>query len=610
MFTMPETLDGLSLPEITELRAAAVAAANELNALADDVITAEQTTELIALIDNVGTLSDRVTELEGSEATAAQLAAARAKLADLGKDDAGTEGADADADAADADAEGADADADAEGADAEKRELIVASAAGGAAPAGRTFTQRVADKNVVSGRNEIERDVNRILEQSKGKELAITAAANIGGFSSGETLNFTQLAEAYAKRGKTFASRIENGQRRMSGRKMLSRQARTRSGLSDAAERYSVARLAKPDNAFQITQGMSSQGAWDVIMKAAAEGRLKGNSLTAAGGWCAPSEIIFGFLELETAEGIMSMPEIGAPRGGIQFTKGPQLGDLLIDTDLGWVMTEAQAEAGGFTKPVFDIECPDWDEVRMDAVGWALRAGLLTNTTYPELLRRYLALALIVHARRMNKLTIDRTRALITQTMTLASVGAVPSATADFLDAIELGAMRIREQFSMGLNATVEGKFPLWARMVVRSDLSRRTGVDMLSVSNRQIDGWFSERQISPEFVRDYQPINGGATTVEGGTGNWTTMPTKIEFMLYPAGSYVRIAEDVMDLDTVYDQDNLTKNQFLAAFFEEGFNIVNTGANGVKVTVALPNRFGVTGAAIIGDLANDALVTP
>lgn len=74
MFTMPETLDGLSLPEITELRAAAVAAANELNALADDVITAEQTTELITLIDHVGTLSDRVTELEGSEATAAQLA--------------------------------------------------------------------------------------------------------------------------------------------------------------------------------------------------------------------------------------------------------------------------------------------------------------------------------------------------------------------------------------------------------------------------------------------------------------------------------------------------------------------------------------------------------
>lgn len=605
-FQMPETLDGLSLPEVIELRNAAVAEANELNALADDVITAEQTTELITLIDHVGSLGDRVEALEGSEATAAQLAAARAKLADLGKDDAGTEGA-GDEDAEDADAEDADAE-DAEGAD--KRELIVASAAGGATPAGRTFTQRVADRNIVTGRDEVERDVNRILEQAKGNALSITAAANIGGFSSGEALDFDQLAEAFAKRGKNFASRIENGQRRMNGRKALSRQSRRTYGLSEAAERYGVARLAKPENEFAISEGMSAQAAWSMIMKAASESRLKGKSLTAAGGWCSPSEIVFGFLELETAEGLMTIPEIGAPRGGIQFTKGPTLGDLLTEATLGWTMTEAQAEAGSFTKPVFDIECPDWDEVRMDAVGWALRAGLLTNTTYPELLRRYLALALIVHARRMNKLTIDRVRASITTSMTLASVGAVPSATADFLDAVELGAMRIREQFSMGLNATVEGKFPIWARMIVRSDLSRRTGVDMLSVSNQQVDRWFSDRQISPEFVRDYQPINGGAVTVEGGTAGWTTMPTKVEFMLYPAGSYVRLAEGVIDLDTVYDQDNLTKNQFLASFFEEGFNIANTGAEGVKVTVALPNRFGVTGAAIIGDLANDALVTP
>ena len=263
-------------------------------------------------------------------------------------------------------------------------------------------------------------------------------------------------------------------------------------------------------------------------------------------------------------------------------------------------MTEAEAEAGTFTKPVFDIDCPPWTEVRMDAVGYALRAGLLTNATFPELLRRYLALALIVHARRMNKLTIDRIRAAITDTMTLASVGAVPSVTADLLDAVELGATRIREQYSMGLKSTVEAIFPLWVKMVVRSDLSRRNGVDMLSVTDAQIEGWFKQRQIAPQFVRDYQPINNGLVTVEGGTNAWTTMPTQVEFSLYPAGSYARLSEDVIDLDTVYDQDNLTKNQFMAAFYEEGFGIANTGASGVKVTVLLPNRFGATGFQTVG----------
>ncbi|QUE25321.1 major capsid hexamer protein [Microbacterium phage Fizzles] len=610
MFVMPETLDGLTLDEVRALRDAAIAEATPLNELADDKITPEQTKQLLDLVNHVGTLSDKVAVLEVTEATAEQLAAARAALAKATEPKAGEEETEEGAEKTEgAESEEDEETEDKEGAEAEGRELIIASGAKNV-PAGRTFGQRVADKGIITGRNEAERDVERILAQAKSNALSITAAANIGGYSSGEGLTFDQLADAFVKRSKNFASRIEQGQRRMNGRKALSRQSRRMYGLTDNVERYGVARLAKPENAFTISEGMSAQAAWSMIMKAASESRLPGQSLTAAGGWCSPSEIVFGFLELETAEGLMTIPEIGAPRGGIQFTKGPQLGDLLNEATLGWTMTEAQAEAGSFTKPVFDIECPDWDEVRMDAVGWALRAGLLTNTTYPELLRRYLALALIVHARRMNKLTIDRVRAAITTSMTLASVGEVPSATADFLDAVELGAMRIREQFSMGLNATVEGKFPIWARMVVRSDLSRRTGVDFLSVSNQQIDRWFSDRQISPEFVRDYQPINGGALTVEGGTAGWTTMPNKVEFMLYPAGSYVRLAEGVIDLDAVYDQDNLTKNQFLASFFEEGFNIANTGANGVKVTVALPNRFGVTGAAIIGDLANDALVTP
>jgi hypothetical protein len=57
---------------------------------------------------------------------------------------------------------------------------------------------------------------------------------------------------------------------------------------------------------------------------------------------------------------------------------------------------------------------------------------------------------------------------------------------------------------------------------------------------------------------------------------------------------------DRLDVDTVYDTDNLTKNQFLAAFFEEGFGIANTGASGVKCTVALDKVNGYSGYPGIG----------
>lgn len=589
-FKMPETLEGLTLEKITKLYSEAIARATELNAIPDDKITAEQSAELIELVGHVDTIATERERITAEETAAAQkLADARAAIAKAAEAEAGEgegegDGTEGDGTEGEGDGDGADSEGEGEGAEATaaEKEAVLASAR-------RTSRGSFASK---ASRTKPEEKP----EPVKPQGLSITAAANIKGFDSGSEIDgFGKLAEAYANRALSFAN---GGIGPRSGRKSLANVSYEGVALSDTAQRFSVATLHKPENEFDI-QGKSAQESYDMIMAAARESRLPGGSLVAAGGWCAPSEQIWGFLELETADGLLSIGEVNAARGGIQFTKGPQLGELLIDPTLGFVQTEAEAEAGEL-KPIFDIECPDWDEVRIDAVGYALRAGLLTNSAYPELLRRYLQLATIVHARRMNKLTIDRISASIGAATAFTPVGAVPSSTADLLTSIELNAMRIREQYSMGLNATVEGVFPLWVQMVVRSDLSRRTGVELLSVTDEQIRAWFTQRKINAQFVRDYQGISNAALTTLGGTAGWTAVPNKLEYMLYPAGSYVRLGTDVIDLDTVYDTDNLTKNQFLAAFFEEGFGIANTGGSGVKVSLSLPNVFGATGYPGIG----------
>lgn len=591
-FKMPESLEDLDRKAIAALLEAATTEAHEINAIADDKITAEQSADLIELIGHMDKLAEREEQLAEAEApTAEDLAAARARL-QAPADDKGDDDEDGDDDSEDGD----DEDAEAKVEVVEEKEPVLA---GGSArkPAKRSFAAKVADKTDTTPDT-----VDPKLELAT-KALTITASANIKGFESGQRIDsFGQLAVAYAERSKAFAG----------GGSMGRRKAKPKAGnysgatLSKNAQRFSVASLAKPNNEFSIGEKAGAQEIYDTVMAAASEGRLEGGSLVAAGGWCSPSEIVYGFLEIESADGLLSVPEVGANRGGIQFTKGPQLGELLIEANLGFVQTEAEAEAGE-VKPVFDIECPDWDEVRMDAVGYAIRAGLLTNATFPELLRRYLALGLVVHARRMNKLTIDRILALMPAAVTFAPVGAQPSATADLLSAIELRALQIREQYSMSLNSTVEGIFPLWTLAVVRADLSRRLGVDnFLSVSDAQITQWFRERKVNAQFVRDYQGINSGAANTAGGTGAWTRFPDKVEFALYPAGSYVKLATDVIDLDTVYDTDDLTKNQFMAAFFEEGFGIANTGASGLRTVVGLPNLYGSVGYPSIGALANVA----
>jgi hypothetical protein len=582
-FQMPEKLDGLDLDAISKLLAEATAEAHELNAIADDKISAEESAELIKLIGHMDVLAGREDELKAEAApTAEELAAARARLAAPAEEVVVEDPAAAAEVVAEAEAVVAEAEAE--------KEAVVASAT--KPTPRRSFAAKVAETAP-----EPEADP---VDEARSRSLSITASANIKGFESGAQINgFDELAKAYVARGQAFAG---GGTRGRAGRKSIKKGSYAGVQLSPQAQRFSVASLTKPENEFTIEEKDSAERQYEVIMAAAKEQRLGGGSLVAAGGWCAPSEQVYGFLELETADGLLSVPEINARRGGIQFTKGPQLGDLLLEANLGFIQTEAEAEAGE-VKPVFDIECPDWDDVRMDAAGYAIRAGLLTNAAYPELIRRYLGLGLIVHARRMNALTIARIAAAITQTSTFAPVGTpagVYSATSDVLAAVELGALRIREQYSMALNATVEGVFPIWLHAVIRSELSRRTGVELINVTDQMITAWFAARKVNAQFVRDYQSINSGVATAAGGTAGWTRFPDKVEFLLYPAGAFVKLATDVIDLDTVYDTDDLTQNQFMAAFFEEGFGIANTGGSGVKMTVGLNNVNGVTGAAHIG----------
>lgn len=585
-FKMPESLEGLTLDEITELHEGALAEAQELNKIADDKITPEESARLIELVGNLGAIADVKETLEAEvNAEAEALAAARAALAAPEDEEKADEKAD---DKADEDkAEGkADEKVDS------KKELIEAGGAPAKSRKFGSFATKVGKTDPAEDPGKGDDD-----DQPKRSDaIKIEASANVPGFNSGAEMDFDELAVAYAKRARQFAG----GGGRTKSTKGVGDVDYGGTKLSKGMQRYGVATLIKPENEFTITEKMSAEDQFDLIKRASNERRLGTQGLVAAGGWCAPSDRIYGFLELETAEGLLDLPEINAPRGGIQFTKGPQLGTLLTEANLGFVQTEAQAEAGT-VKPIFDITCPAWTDVRMDAVGYAIRAGLLTDAAYPELLRRYLSLGLVVHARRLNKLAIDRISALIGAATVFAPVnGTAYSSVSDFLSAVELNAMRVRETYAMGLNATVEGVFPLWTQAILRSDISRRSGIGEFNVTDQMITSWLAARKVKAQFVRDYQPINNGAATTAGGTAAWTRWPDKVEFMLYPAGSYVRLATDVIDLDTVYDTDNLTKNQFLAAFFEEGFGIANTGASGVKVQVGTNNLNGLSGFHGIG----------
>jgi hypothetical protein len=559
MFEMPATFEGLDLDALRALSAEAVTEAREILANDDADLTDEQIAQAEALMGHSATIDAEVTVREvAAEERTARLSALRESATEPEPASDATE-----EEPEETPEEEADEEEDSEDALITEKEVVVASAP---KPQPRR-TVAVAQKNA------------REVDVPKPAAAVLVAAANVPGFNTGEELvDLDRVAEAFLARSRAFGQGQQNGQKDFTPGVF---------GMSKDAQRFGVARIRKPENEFTTGMDKPLDEQFQTVMAAAKESRLPGGNLVAAGGWCAPSETLYDFCSLETTEGLLSIPEVTARRGGINFTKGPDFAALLADADFGFIQTEAEAEAGT-VKPCYAVECPPFTEVRLDAIGFCITAGILTNAAYPELVRRVLELAVVGQARRLNAATIQRISTIVGAAVDHAEIGAT---TSDVLDALDLQATRLRYMYSMSPTATIEVILPLWAKNIIKSDLSRRTGVDLLSVSDQDVNRYLGARNLSAQFVYDYQNISSTST------GAWTSWPDTLEAILYPAGAFVRLTNDVIDLDTVYDHANLVTNTYTAAFFEEGFAIANTCGSGVKVSIDVSCLAGNSGAA-------------
>ena len=363
-------------------------------------------------------------------------------------------------------------------------------------------------------------------------------------------------------------------------------------------QQYSVA-LIKNQHDPELTIGSSDPMLVDSILKRAKdEHRLPGGSLVASGGWCAPSEILYDLCELESNDGLVSLPEIGVSRGGIQVTPGPDFAALYAGS--GFIYTAAQDISGTYAvgadrvgtgsagdKPCYTVPCPSFTDYRLNTAGVCLNAGLLQQRGYPEVIARTVRGALVAHNHRVSGQVIA---AMVTGSTAVSAVTATAGTAAPLLKAIDLQAEHYKYTNRLARNTTLEAVFPYWLRGAIRSDLALRTGVDMLAVTDAQITTWFAERGISAQYVYDWQPLTGAA-------GSFTEWPSTAIFLLYAAGTWVKGTSDVITVDTLYDSANLGKNNYTALFTEEGWLVAKTCSDSRVITVPVCGN-GATGAPI------------
>ena len=596
---IPENLTDLSAEALGDLRSKAVDAFQTLYA------TGEFTDEDLATL---GTLTDGIeglsAEISAREQAAAERASKAAELAaKVGADKPADDSKPAPADDDEDDAPADDAD-DSDDAPAEKKadaaedeaerqaaEKKATAAAADVEPAAEIDAETEAVTAAaprgpikLSGiRRHVHTPAPAITEETSVEDTAKArlTVADVPGFAADSDASFEDLAVALDRRLQGFNSGAYAAAAR-AGRAM--------------SERHSLAAVRKH---FDERATVSSPESADAAMAFAVnEKNLPGGSLVAAGGWCAPSETVYDLIEDESRDGLISLPEINVTRGGIKFTKGPKFADLYAAPSFNF--TEEEAKAGKYAptsatdptnkvgpKPVYSVPCTDFEDVRLSAAGLHIQANLLQQRGYPELVARTIRGALVAHEHKMSERIIaSMERQSTAVSMDAGQIGAA----APILTAIELQVEHYRYAQRLSRSTTLEAVFPYWVHGAIRTDLSRREGVDLIDINDARIDAWFRSRGVNPQFVYDWQALTGDASAFKA----WGA---SLKFLLYSAGTFVKGGQDVITLDTVYDSTLLGQNDYTALFTEEGYLVAKRGHDARVVTVPL-NPNGGTGTGI------------
>ncbi len=481
----------------------------------------------------------------------------------------------------------------------------VTAARPGRTPSVRTVAQRTPNAPAVPA-------------QSAPRVFAsMTAAADVPGFAAGQPLDrFSLAAEAVAARLERYPSAPSARSTRhidMSRRPVEvydpdspARRLEIRNFARHGAVQFRrefPEELRIVDNGrdgYQIAEyaAMQSRLPGGSLIASAQAAVAAGRSLTAAAGWCAPSETIYDLVELETMDGMLDTPELQASRGGFQIpTNGGPLFSAIwsgIGSSGDTHLTEAEV-ISDTNKVCYEIPCPSFEDVRLGVDYVCLTGGLLQRRGYPEVVARFSRGAMVALAHKINMGVIAAIVADSGSAVVVPADANGDDAISGVLSAVDLAITDMKYRARMGFNATMEVVLPMWVLTQLRAAATRRRGVDMVSITDAEIMAWFAQRNAVPRFVYDWQDqYSGGGGTTPGGSSALTALPQTVQFLVYPAGTWVKAVQDVVSLDTIYDSTKLATNEYTAIFAEDGWAMLQMTPY-TKLYTAIADPSGVTG---------------
>lgn len=325
------------------------------------------------------------------------------------------------------------------------------------------------------------------------------------------------------------------------------------------------------------------------IERATNQSNLPNGSLIAAGGWCAPSEQLYDFCDVPDAVDLISLPEITINRGGIRWPVEPDLTGIFDSFQFFFTEPELEAVDGEQNptaiKECVSIPCPDdFEEIRLNAVGYCVEAGILQTQGWPELITWFMQQLVAEHLRAISRRTILDIVAG-SGAPKLIAAGNVFGTVSALLNSLALQATNLRLNKGLARNATIEGVAPSWFAEVIRADLAMQEGLDTKDVGDAMITGWFAARNIALQFVGDWQ------TRETNLPGNLATLrwPGHVDIVLYPAGTWFRSMSNVIELGVLYPKEQLQVNRYTRFFTEDAIAVGKRCQQSIVVRVPIAN---------------------
>lgn len=347
--------------------------------------------------------------------------------------------------------------------------------------------------------------------------------------------------------------------------------------------------------------------------------RTAGDAITAAVGWCAPSETDYSICSPITTDGLLRLPEVAVRRGGLRHTQGLDFAsffgnDFVLPITGYNILTEAQVIADT-AKTCIEIPCPPFVDDRLNVAALCLTGSLLQNRGYPEFVATFVQGAIAAMAHLVNREIINE----IVAGSTVVFLGTVDpwvsdgSVLSQFLSAVEMAVMDMRYSLRTSQTQIFTGFLSYWFRAQLRADYIRQNARVSDDLADATIDAMLRTRGYSPQWVYGYLdafnpadivPTTGVAGTVPAANqaGHATpilSLPFLVNFTMFLPGTWVLGRADVIRLELVYDSTNLAQNQVTQLFAEDGFkpmrmcvgsrvytvNICPNGSTGVQRAV-------------------------